>query len=68
MATRLPAFNGLFYATVAAIIPVLFLAIAVQGPALRELLGASRKPRSKPWTAGLPTSRATCASAISPAA
>jgi hypothetical protein len=36
--TAPPAFNGLFYATAATIIPVLFLAIAVQGPAYRKEL------------------------------
>jgi hypothetical protein len=35
-----PAFNGLFYATAATIIPVLFLAIAVQGPLYSDLLKA----------------------------
>jgi hypothetical protein len=33
-----PPFDGLFYATVATVIPVLFLAIAVQGTAYQELL------------------------------
>jgi hypothetical protein len=33
-----PAFNGLFYATVATIVPVLFLALAVQGRFFEELL------------------------------
>jgi hypothetical protein len=36
-----PAFNGLFYATAATIIPVLFLALAVQGTAYQ---GASSAP------------------------
>jgi hypothetical protein len=36
-----PAFNGLFYATAATIIPVLFLAIAVQGSLYGDLLQAS---------------------------
>jgi len=35
-----PAFNGLYYATAATIIPVLFLAIAVQGPLYGDLLKA----------------------------
>jgi hypothetical protein len=35
-----PAFNGQFYATAATIIPVLFLAIAVQGPLYGDLLKA----------------------------
>jgi hypothetical protein len=39
--TAAPAFNGLFYATAATIIPVLFLAIAVQGPLYGDLLKAS---------------------------
>jgi hypothetical protein len=38
--TASPAFNGLFYATAATIIPVLFLAIAVQGPLYGDLLKA----------------------------
>jgi hypothetical protein len=33
-----PAFNGLFYATAATIIPVLFLAVAVQGRTYESLL------------------------------
>jgi hypothetical protein len=33
-----PAFNGLFYATVATIIPVLYLAVAIQGTAYQNLL------------------------------
>ncbi len=45
------AFNGLFYATVATIIPVLFLAIAVQGQFLEELLAlyiaSTRRVRSR---------------------
>ena len=35
-----PAFNGLFFATAATIIPVLFLALAVQGNAYQALLNA----------------------------
>jgi hypothetical protein len=35
-----PAFNGLFYATAATIIPVLFLALAVQGPAYQRVFRA----------------------------
>jgi hypothetical protein len=35
-----PPFNGLFYATVATLIPVLFLAIAVQGRGYRKMLKA----------------------------
>jgi hypothetical protein len=37
-ATTAPAFNGLFYATAAAVLPVLFLAIAVQGCIHEDLL------------------------------
>lgn len=37
-----PAFNGLFYATAATVIPVLFLAIAVQGLAFQQVLLAMR--------------------------
>jgi hypothetical protein len=33
-----PPFNGLFYATAATIIPVLFLAIAVQSRGYQDLL------------------------------
>jgi len=36
-----PAFNGLFYATAATIIPVLFLAIALQGRMYEDLLKAA---------------------------
>lgn len=36
------AFNTAFYATAATIIPVLFLAIAVQGRAFQEMLKARR--------------------------
>jgi hypothetical protein len=36
-------FNGLFYATCATVIPVLFLAIAVQGTVYDELLKASAR-------------------------
>lgn len=36
--TAAPAFNGLFYATAATVIPVLFLAIAVQGHALQDIV------------------------------
>src|SRR5580693_7843095 len=39
--TAAPEFNGLFYATAATIIPVLFLAIADQGPLYGDLLKAS---------------------------
>ena len=35
-----PAFNGLFYATAATVIPVLFLAIAVQGRTYENLVNA----------------------------
>lgn len=36
--TAAPPFNGLFFATAATVIPVLFLAIAVQGRGYEELL------------------------------
>jgi hypothetical protein len=36
--TAAPAFNGLFYATCATVMPVLFLAIAVQGTAYQSAL------------------------------
>ena len=36
--TAAPAFNGLFYATAATIMPVLFLALVVLGPAYRKVL------------------------------
>jgi len=35
-----PAFNTAFYATVATVIPVLFLAVAIQGSTYQALLGA----------------------------
>jgi hypothetical protein len=38
--TAAPAFNGLFYATAATVIPVLFLALAVQGRGYKHLLVA----------------------------
>jgi hypothetical protein len=41
-----PPFNGLFYATVATVIPVLFLAIAVQGTLHQDLIKASGPARS----------------------
>jgi len=34
------AFNGLFYATAATLIPILFLAIGVQGPLFARVIGA----------------------------
>jgi hypothetical protein len=40
-----PAFNGLFYATVATVIPVLFLALAVQGRGFDRVLRAMQAPR-----------------------
>ena len=40
-AAAAPAFNGLFYATVATIIPVMFLAVAVQGGMLADMLRAA---------------------------
>jgi hypothetical protein len=44
-----PAFNGLFYATAATIIPVLFLAIAVQGRTYENLVKTLRAPSPR-WT------------------
>lgn len=41
-ATAAPAFNGLFYATAATIIPVFFLALAVQGRMYSDLLRAAQ--------------------------
>lgn len=38
-----PAFNGLYYATIATVIPVLFLAIAIQGNLFRDLIEASAR-------------------------
>ena len=40
--TAAPAFNATFYATAATIIPVLYLALAVQGSMFADLLTASR--------------------------
>jgi hypothetical protein len=40
--TPAPAFNGLFYATAATVIPVLFLALAVQGRVYTDLLRAAQ--------------------------
>ncbi len=45
-----PAFNGLFYATAATIIPVLFVAIAVQGRLYDIVLAAPEE--MKQWLAG----------------
>jgi heme O synthase-like polyprenyltransferase len=42
-----PAFNGLFYATAATIIPVLFLALAVQGATYRDLMAAAQAARKR---------------------
>lgn len=48
-----PAFNGLFYATVATIIPVLFLALAVQGRTSENLvkvtMNADKRRRRGTW-------------------
>jgi hypothetical protein len=59
-----PAFNGLFFATAATIIPVLFLAIAVQGRTYQNLvngiLAATRRmveatsDRERTRAAGVP--------------
>ena len=38
-----PAFNGLYYATIATVIPVLFLAIAVQGTIYQDLIKGATK-------------------------
>ena len=38
-----PAFNGLYYATIATVIPVLFLAIAVQGTIYQDLIKAAAR-------------------------
>jgi hypothetical protein len=43
------AFNGLFFATAATVIPVLFLAIAVQGHAYENLLRASADAYRREW-------------------
>jgi hypothetical protein len=53
-AAAAPAFNSAFYATVATVIPILFLAIAVQGPALSDLLSmsATRLDANRTATAG----------------
>jgi hypothetical protein len=48
-----PAFNGLFYATAATIIPVLFLAIAVQGRGYENLMKAACLGGSEPVAAAL---------------
>lgn len=49
-----PQFNGLFYATAATVIPVLFLAIAVQGRVYEDLLklidSRTRRARGKKTT------------------
>ncbi len=45
-----PAFNALFYATIATIIPVLFLAAAVQGRAYQDLLAAAFPARERRFT------------------
>jgi hypothetical protein len=49
-----PSFNSDFYVTAATVIPVLYLALAVQGPALDEMIrwlralgGRSRHDRVK---------------------
>jgi hypothetical protein len=46
-----PAFNGLFYATAATLIPLLYLALFVQGPALRDLLAFARRSSRLPQKA-----------------
>jgi hypothetical protein len=46
-AAKVPAFNETFYSVAATIIPVLFLALAVQGPFLDELLSLADRPRAR---------------------
>jgi hypothetical protein len=53
-AAAVPSFNGLFYATAATVIPVLFLAIAVQGSRYQDLTGpmvraVERGRNSRTW-------------------
>jgi hypothetical protein len=45
------AFNGLFYATAATVIPVLFLALTIQGRAFRQLRALQFK--ATPYIAGI---------------
>jgi hypothetical protein len=47
-----PPFNGLFYATCATVIPVLFLAIAVQGHAYENLINTFTNAYSRAATPG----------------
>ncbi len=53
--TTAPAFNGLFFATAATIIPVLFLALAVQGRGYENVLEylkfQAHRVESRGWTA-----------------
>jgi hypothetical protein len=54
-----PAFNATFYATMAGVIPVLFLAIAVQGNAYQDMLkAASRMARTTSDALAAPEARA----------
>jgi len=53
-----PAFNGLYYSTMAGVIPVLFLAIVLQGPTYQDLLQAAMRLAARgrespryPWAA-----------------
>jgi hypothetical protein len=49
--TAVPAFNTAFYSTVATIIPVLFLAIAIQGRTYEDLTKAYATANRKLWHA-----------------
>jgi hypothetical protein len=56
-----PAINGLFFATCATVIPVLFLAIAVQAPMLERVIRAYQKvahPAPNPERTSYPHARA----------
>ena len=46
------SFNGLFFATAATVIPVLFLAIALQSHAIEDLLRASADAYRREWQSG----------------
>ena len=47
-AAKDPAFNETFYSVAATIIPVLFLALAVQGPFLDELVSLADRQSARP--------------------
>jgi hypothetical protein len=57
--TAAPAFNGLYYATVATIIPVLFLALAIQGNDYEELVkrGAVTTKRARDFNIAIRNAR-----------